>query len=180
VAGLGKRLQSWGGVALRNPMLLLFTFLFGGAFTFGYSYVPLHTVNIQKAERLERTVLTQESEIEALAYQVEQLEAAAQGGLDAGAAAALQSERMAAQEENELLRQEVDRAKKRTKQLERERSEWRRRVSALEKKLKTATTELAQRPELTSPPVSRAIAPALVGPGPAAPERMGPPSAPAP
>ena len=72
MAGLGQRLQSWGRVALKNPMLLLFTFLFGGAFTFGYSYVPLHTVNLQKAERLERTVLTQESEIVALEHQVEQ------------------------------------------------------------------------------------------------------------
>ena len=173
--GIGHRLLDWGAFALRNPLSFVLTFALGGAFTFAYSYVPLHTVKLQKIERLERSVLAQEERIAALDYEVERLGAAAEGGLDAAAVATLRAEREAAGEENSLLREEVDRAKQRTKRLERERSEWRRRVTALERQLETANTQLAERPKPT--PVEEALAPAAsAGPAPAG----GPPSAPAP
>ena len=55
VRRLGQLLLDWGGFALKHPMAFLLTFALGGGFTFAYSYIPLHTVKLQKIERLERS-----------------------------------------------------------------------------------------------------------------------------
>ena len=177
---LGQLLLDWGGFALKHPMAFLLTFALGGGFTFAYSYIPLHTVKLQKIGRLEQAVLTQEDRIAALDYEVEGLQTAAEGGLDA------------AGEDNDKLRAEVDRAKQRTKRLERERSEWRRRVGALERQLEAATTELAERstpappshglpPEPEAPDAGAAAAVTTAAGVVVAPASGGgPPSAPAP
>ena len=189
---LGQLLLDWGGFALKHPMAFLLTFALGGGFTFAYSYIPLHTVKLQKIGRLEQAVLTQEDRIAALDYEVEGLQTAAEGGLDAAAVATLRAERDAAGEDNDKLRAEVDRAKQRTKRLERERSEWRRRVGALERQLEAATTELAERstpappshglpPEPEAPDAGAAAAVTTAAGVVVAPASGGgPPSAPAP
>lgn len=176
---LGQQMRTWGGVALKNPLAFLITFALGGSLTFAYSYVPLHTVKMQKIDRLQGAVLEQETELAGLADEIERLQSAADGGLDAFAAESLQAEGEAAREENDSLRREVDRAKQRTKRLERERAEWRRRVAALEQRLEVATTKLAEsRPAATPAPAPQEPAP-MMGAAAGTPSG-GPPSAPAP
>ena len=179
MAGFGQQMGIWGRAVLKNPLAFGVAFALGGALTFAYSYVPLHTVKMQKLDRLESAVLAQETELADLADEIERLESSAQGSLDASAAESLQAEREAAGEENELLRREVERAKQRTKRLERERAEWRRRVGALEQQLEVATTELAERPSAPTPVVESPGSAGLMGATVGTPAE-GPPSSPAP
>ena len=54
------RWNHWGALALANPWAFAASLVLGAILAFVYSYVPLHTVNNRKIERLEASVLAKE------------------------------------------------------------------------------------------------------------------------
>ena len=154
------RVRHWGRLALANPVAFAATFSVGAFLAFGYSYVPLHTVKDRKLDRLEVTVIDHELTISGLEGELEEFRSLADQTTDEVAVAALESDREQARREIESARNELAKAKKRAKRLERERNQWKGKVASLESQLADlavlqlvdADTDTGAEPELAREP----------------------------
>ncbi len=135
MGSLGGRMRHWRQLMLANPVAFTAMFTLGAFVAFTYSYIPLHTVNDRKVARLERSVLTQEDTIATLEHELRGLRAIAAHSPDEEVVASLESARDAAKREIAALRADLKTAKKRTRRLERERSDWKAQVAALEEEI---------------------------------------------
>lgn len=128
-------------------MAFVATFSLGAFLAFTYSYIPLHTVKDRKLGSLEQTMLQHEETIAALEGKLEGIESGSDAAAHEKVVASLESERDAANEDIRAIRADLKKAEKRAKQLEGERSDWKRKVASLEKKLAQApAARIAQAP----------------------------------
>ena len=148
------RLLHWRGLALANPWAFLATFLLGGMVAFVYSYVPLHTVNNRKVDRLEVAVLEKETRIDLLERQLAAIEQGDAGAPDEAQVAALETERDEAARARDLAEKELKTAKRRVRSLEGERAQWKKKIAALENDLEAERAVVASTPAAAPSPAA--------------------------
>lgn len=154
------------------------TFLAGGVIAFAYSYAPLHDAKDWKIEYLEDRARIEGEELRKARVQLAAAQAEAQSRPDGDTFKMLQEELAGTDQTIASLEKQLDRAKRRIKELERSRNNWKKKVAAAETRNQALAKEiegLAAAP--ASEPGGTATVPddTLPAPGPAAPAPVGAP-----
>ncbi|MEZ4216800.1 MAG: hypothetical protein R3E88_10025 [Myxococcota bacterium] len=129
---LRGRLLHWRRLVITYPLFFVATAATGGAASFLYSYIPLHTVEMRKIERLESALLAKEEHVEELEATLASLRTELDAQPDASSLASLEAARDEAVDAKRAAERELDKAQKRVGYLERERAEWKRKIASLE------------------------------------------------
>jgi outer membrane murein-binding lipoprotein Lpp len=132
LAGFGGRLRHWGALAIGNPWAFLATLVVGGAVSFVYSYVPLHTVKDRKLDTFHARVVALEAEIDGLVREVDGARSQFAEAPDADEVRTMVDTRDRALRDLSQAEAKLLKAEKRVTWLEGERRAWRRKVAALE------------------------------------------------
>ena len=157
-------LRAWLWLVLRNPMPFLAMGLASAIGGFLYSYGPLHEAERWKIQHLEERLDARNAELRQLRKQLESA-AADSGGADLeGELRSLESELEEARREAGKARKDSANAKEEIKKLTRARKRWKKRHAEVEKKLESATGELAEAKSAataSTPPIAATAAPAM-------------------